>query len=161
MKKAKIYTIGFAKKSLEDFVNLIESKDICKVVDVRLKNTSQLAGFAKSKDLQFILERFLGIKYDYKISLAPTGEILSNYKIDKDWDKYTERFNKLIKSRQIENIFSGLIADGNICFLCTEDSPKHCHRRLLAEYFKSKFPEIDIIHLEKSNLKNKFQKSFS
>ena len=102
-----------------------------------------------------MLERFLGIKYDHKLTLAPTDEILNDYRKDKDWEKYVARFSELIKKRKIEGLFNDLFSRGDICFLCSEDSPKQCHRRLVAEYYRNKFSELEIIHLKKSDLKKK------
>jgi uncharacterized protein (DUF488 family) len=51
-----ICTIGFSKKSLRKFIDLLEQGNVTRIVDTRLNNTSQLAGYAKKEDLKYVLE---------------------------------------------------------------------------------------------------------
>ena len=149
-----LYTIGYTKKSLKQFIQLLKSKDIKKIIDIRLRNTSQLAGFAKADDLKYILETYEKIQYKYIPTLAPTDEILDNYKQTKNWDIYSIAFNELMKTRAMEKIIAQELNDSiNICLLCAEDIPSQCHRRLVAEYYKKFDAEISIIHLTKRDLK--------
>ena len=76
----KIYTIGYTKKSAEEFFGLLERHGIERVVDVRLKNTSQLAGFTKRDDLEYFLQRVLGADYCHTDFLAPTPDLLKAYR---------------------------------------------------------------------------------
>ena len=152
----RLYTIGFTKKKLEEFVSLLEGHKIKKVVDIRLRNDSQLAGFAKGDDLKFLLEKFLGMKYTYQPSLAPTKEMLKKYRSDKNWDDYVVSFNKLMQEREMHIILKKIISDSDgVCLLCSEDIPKQCHRRLLAEYYKEFDNSVNIMHLTKRDLKNR------
>ena len=105
-----IYTIGFTKKSLKEFVNLLKKNKITKLIDTRLSRDSQLSGFAKSKDLKYVLEEILKIKYEVVPEFFPTKELLRTYQKDKDWGKYEERFLKLIKERKLER-FKNIIFD--------------------------------------------------
>lgn len=142
-----ICTIGFAKKSLREFVNRLKKADVKKIIDVRLNNTSQLAGYAKKEDLEFILQ-LVDIEYEHHPELAPTEEILKNYKNKKiSWLDYEAEFNKLLTLRNPLNSINFEKEMGNICLLCSEDTPKQCHRRLLAEYFNKKVTEWSIKHL--------------
>ncbi|MFH1773495.1 MAG: DUF488 domain-containing protein [Methanobacteriota archaeon] len=149
----KIFTLGFTKKSLEDFVELLRRYNVERVVDVRANATSQLAGFAKSRDLEYLLEKLLKIDYIHVKELAPTQELLKRYKKNKDWGEYEKEFNGIISERRIENYFDAIARNvDSICLLCVEDKADHCHRRLIAEYFSKKFDRISIHHLTKANL---------
>jgi uncharacterized protein (DUF488 family) len=116
-------------------------------VDVRLHNTSQLAGFAKANDLAYFLRK-LGIEYEHQPLLAPTDEMLKAYKKEKgDWGAYERRFLALMSDRQIENKLTPKVLDG-ACLLCSEATPHHCHRRLVCEYLNDKWHgALEVRHL--------------
>ena len=145
---AAIYTIGFTKKSLEEFVNLLKKNKITKIIDIRLNRDSQLSGFAKSKDLKYVLEEVLKIKYEVIPEFSPTNELLKTYQKDKDWEKYEKGFSELIKERELER-FKDIVLDEKerICLLCSEEKADKCHRRLLAEFFSRLGNKVNIIHL--------------
>lgn len=118
-----------------------------RLVDVRLNNVSQLAGFTKRDDLRYFTQTICHIDYMHLPELAPTQDILDAYKKRKgDWGRYERQFLDLISKRRIENNVSREILDG-ACLLCSEDQPRHCHRRLVAEYLKDKWGDIEIQHL--------------
>jgi uncharacterized protein (DUF488 family) len=143
----KLYTIGFTKTTAEYFFSRLSKAGVKIVVDVRLNNISQLAGFAKRNDLQYFLKTVCGIGYEHRLELAPTQDILDAYKKHRgDWTVYEQRFLELLARRKIEETFSRSTVD-KACLLCSEDKPHHCHRRLVAEYLKKKWGDVDIIHL--------------
>jgi uncharacterized protein (DUF488 family) len=143
----RLYTIGFTKKNAEEFFRRLQKAGVERVIDVRLNNKSQLAGFAKQDDLKFFLKSVAGIQYQYKPEWAPTQEILDNYKKKKGtWLEYERSFNELLEERQIEKIGDRKILE-NSCLLCSEDTAEHCHRRLVAEYLKKHYKEIEVCHL--------------
>lgn len=143
----KLFTIGFTKKSAEAFFTKLKRSGSKRIVDVRLNNVSQLAGFAKRNDLQFFLREVCGMDYVHVPELAPTQDILDEYKKNKgDWSVYERKFLDLMRIRQIEKkIDPAVITDG--CLLCSEDKPHHCHRRLVAEYLKSHWGDIEVSHI--------------
>lgn len=143
----KLFTIGFTKKSARTFFTKLRESGAQRVVDVRLNNVSQLAGFAKKDDLQFFLREICHMDYVHLPILAPTAEMLDTYKKKKgEWSAYERDFLALMKSREIENNITGeQIADG--CLLCSEEKPHHCHRRLVAEYLREKWTELEIVHI--------------
>lgn len=143
----KLFTIGFTKKSARRFFELLRSSGARRVVDVRLNNVSQLAGFAKKDDLAYFAKEVCGMDYVHLPALAPTQEMLGRYKKEGgDWQDYERQFLDLMRQRRIEETISKeAIADG--CLLCSEDKPHHCHRRLVAEYLKECWGDVDIIHL--------------
>ena len=143
----KVYTIGFTKKSARKFFESLKQSGAKRVVDVRLNNVSQLAGFAKRDDLKFFLKQVCDMDYVHVPELAPTKEILDEYKkLKGDWGTYEKRFLDLMEKRRIENtIPKEVVAEG--CLLCSEDKPHHCHRRLVAEYLKERWGDLDIRHL--------------
>ena len=118
------------------------------VIDVRLRNTSQLAGFAKRDDLAFLLSEGFGIAYEYAVELAPTAEILDTYKKDHNWLAYERDYPQLLTERDALAIGRRLLARyRHPCLLCAEDTPDHCHRRLLAEYLAERISDLEIVHL--------------
>lgn len=143
----KIFTIGFTKKSARKFFEVLCAAGVRRIVDVRLNNVSQLAGFAKKDDLTYFLKELCGIDYVHLPDLAPTQEILDGYrKKHKDWDTYERQFLDLMRQRRIEQkIPKETIADG--CLLCSEDKPHHCHRRLVAQYLRDHWGDVEIRHL--------------
>ena len=142
-----LYTIGFTKKKAEQFFNTLKKVKVKRIVDVRLNNVSQLAGFAKRDDLNYFLKTICNIDYIHFPELAPNKEILDNFKKKKgDWSSYQTSFLKLIKNRQIVNKYDRKIYDGD-CLLCSEDTTDNCHRRLLAEHFRDHWPSVIIKHL--------------
>jgi uncharacterized protein (DUF488 family) len=145
--RMKIYTIGFTKKSAESFFTKLRSAGVKRLIDVRLNNVSQLAGFSKRDDLRFFVREICKADYLHLLDLAPTQDILDPYKKEKGgWGVYERAYLDLISKRKIErNLPSGLFEDA--CLLCSEDKPHHCHRRLAAEYLKSKWEDVQIEHI--------------
>ncbi|MBP7793198.1 MAG: DUF488 domain-containing protein [Candidatus Goldbacteria bacterium] len=140
-----LYTIGFTKKTAEQFFETLKNNGIKKLIDIRLNNKSQLAGFTKSENLKYFLHKLYGIEYSYMKEFAPTKQILNDYKKKKiNWDNYTQQYNELLKKRNIE-ITPEFFKDA--CLLCSEDEADKCHRRLAAEYIAGKVRGIKIIHL--------------
>lgn len=143
----KLFTIGFTKKSACRFFDLLRESGVKRILDVRINNGSQLAGFAKKDDLAYFLKEICGIDYVYLPSLAPTKELLREYRAGSvDWETYEKRFAELMRERRIEETTSkDVLSDG--CLLCSEDQPHHCHRRLVAEYLNEHWGDIEIAHL--------------
>ncbi len=143
----KLYTIGFTEKTAETFFNLLTKNNVKKIVDTRINNVSQLAGFAKGIDLKFFAQQIGNIAYEHKIDLAPTKEMLSLYREKKiTWLQYEERYLNLLDTRKITQKINMEHLHEN-CLLCSEHTPNKCHRRLLAEYLAHLNTEIKIIHL--------------
>ncbi|HKM68129.1 MAG TPA: DUF488 domain-containing protein [Candidatus Acidoferrum sp.] len=143
----RIFTIGFTKKSAESFFSLLSGSGAKRLADVRLNNSSQLAGFAKKEDLKYFLQAICGMEYVHLPDLAPTQPMLDAYKKEKgDWSAYEVQFLDLMKARAIEKTLSKeVLADA--CLLCSEDKPQLCHRRLVAEYLRDKWGKVEIIHI--------------
>ena len=143
----RVFTIGFTKKSARRFFELLHQSGAKRVVDVRLNNVSQLAGFTKKDDLAYFLEVICGMKYLHMTELAPTQEMLDEYKKQRgNWGTYEAQFLTLMTGRRIEGTVSReLIADS--CLLCSEETPDYCHRRLVAEYLKRHWGTLNITYL--------------
>ncbi|NJL18901.1 MAG: DUF488 domain-containing protein [Bdellovibrionaceae bacterium] len=142
-----LFTIGFTKRTLGSFSSFWRRSGAKRIVDVRLNNVSQLAGFAKKQDLEFFLKEICGMDYVHLPELAPTQEILDAYKKAKgDWSEYEKRFLNLMSKRRIEEtVPREIISQG--CLLCSEEKPHHCHRRLVAEYLQQNWNEVEVTHL--------------
>ena len=147
MDELRLYTIWFTQKSAEDFFTLLQKNWVKTLLDTRINNKSQLAWFTKHPDLEFFLRQFW-IDYIYEPLFAPTPELLSAYrKKEVNWDQYVVIYNKLISDRCVEKIMEKYPLD-KTCILCSEATPEHCHRRLLAVYLVKKLDEnIKIIHI--------------
>ena len=147
MSDMRLYTIGFTKKNAEQFFTTLRHNEVRNVIDVRLNNTSQLAGFAKLPDLQYFLKEIDNIDYTHRPDLAPTGELLKVFrKKTIDWDTYKQEFITLLRQRSIEGSVNPKTLD-RTCLLCSEAEPLHCHRRLVAEYLHETLGGIVICHL--------------
>lgn len=144
----KLFTIGFTQKGAELFFRLLRESGVRRIVDVRLNNLSQLAGFAKRDDLKYFAKELCNIEYTHIPDLAPTKEILEAYKKhERDWSVYEEQFFALMENRAVEKSVKPVILDGD-CLLCSEHKPDHCHRRLVAEYLNEKWGgTIPVTHL--------------
>jgi len=142
-----IFTIGFTKKSLRDFIETLRVAGVKRVVDVRLRNTSQLAGWSKQPDFAYLLEEGFGIAYEHRPMFAPTDELLDAYKKDRDWPRYEERFNRLLAERRPEAEARELLKKDSICLLCAEPKADRCHRRMVAEYLQSLASGTEVRHL--------------
>lgn len=144
----KVSTIGFTKTDARHFFGRLSSANVKVLVDVRLHNTSQLAGFAKADDLSYFLEKILGVKYLHIPMLAPTDDMLKAFKRDKgDWNEYEKKFLGLMADRKIEQRMQpSFFADA--CLLCSEATPHQCHRRLVCEYLNDKWGQsLKVQHL--------------
>ncbi len=142
----KIFTIGFTRTSAKNFFGRLRKSGAKKIIDVRLNNVYQLAGFAKRDDLKFFAEEICSVGFEHLPIFAPTKEMLDEYKKNKGpWDVYEKKFYDLMAQRKIEEVDKKIIDGG--CLLCSEDKPHHCHRRLVAEYLKDKWGDVEIVHL--------------
>lgn len=143
----KLYTIGFTKKTAEKFFEILIRNRVKRVVDIRLNNKSQLAGFAKGEDLAYLLPKVAGIEYAYAPEYAPTKELLDGYRDEKvPWREYEVEYLRILEERGIKkNINWSQFEDA--CLLCSEETAENCHRRLLAEYLASLNKDIEVIHL--------------
>jgi uncharacterized protein (DUF488 family) len=145
----KLYTIGFTEKTAEEFFTLLQKSKVKKILDVRINNISQLAGFAKGKDLAYFAKAIVGANYEHNVELAPTKELLKDYRDKKvDWVQYEKEYINILHKRNILKKLDVSNLNGT-CLLCSEHKPDMCHRRLLAEYLQKANKKIEIIHLTK------------
>lgn len=144
----EIYSIGFTQSTAANFFRRLKEADIKRLVDVRLNNVSQLAGFAKRDDLSFFLKEICHAEYRHEPLLAPNQEMLDTYKKQKgSWQDYERRFLSLMSYRKIEeNVYKTMFEVPTV-LLCSEHTAEHCHRRLVLEYLQDKWGDIEIIHL--------------
>ena len=143
----RLFTMGFTQKSARQFFTQLIDAGVRRVVDVRLNNVSQLAGFTKRADLEYFLQQIGQIGYVHLPELAPTQELLDRYKKRRgSWAEYEAEFLQLMARRRIEEQLSPDLLDGG-CLLCSESTPDRCHRRLVAEYLREKWSRLEIHHL--------------
>lgn len=144
-----LYTMGFTQKSAQQFFELIKSNNIDMLVDIRLNNKSQLAGFTKGDDLRYFLTEICNCEYQHCIEYAPTKDILDNYKKKTIcWEEYEKQYVTLIQNRNNIHKFAERFAKyAAVCLLCSEPIPDKCHRRLLSEIILAENPEITVKHL--------------
>jgi uncharacterized protein (DUF488 family) len=141
----EIYSIGFTQKTAAQFFSLLKQHGIRRLLDVRLNNVSQLAGFAKRDDLKFFLHEICHADYIHDPTLAPTQQMLDRYKKEKTpWSEYESAFLTLIADRKIESTLDPQIFSIPTVLLCSELTPDHCHRRLLLEYLQQNWPHLNI-----------------
>ena len=143
----QLFTIGFTQKNAEQFFGLLRNAGIRRVLDIRLNNVSQLAGFTKRDDLRFFLREICHAEYHHFPLCAPTEEILTAYKKNGTaWEAYEKQFVPLLSARHIESFLKPELLDFG-CLLCSEPTPDKCHRRLVAEYLRDYYKDIKTVHL--------------
>lgn len=143
----RLHTLGFTKKDARSFFTLLRESDVRQVVDVRLRSRSQLSGFARADDLEFLLEELCRIGYREEPLLAPTPELLAAVRGGSiAWPAFETRYRDLLARRRVEQLLVPAELDG-ACLLCSEHEPRFCHRRLAAEYLRDRWPGVDIVHL--------------
>jgi uncharacterized protein (DUF488 family) len=144
----EIYTIGFTQTSAEHFFSRLSGARIQRLLDVRLNNTSQLAGFAKARDLSYFLRELVDAGYQHEPLLAPTQDLLDEYKKRKgDWASYERAFLALMSKRHIADTLTAAEFEARTALLCSEATAEHCHRRLVAEHLAEHWPAVEIVHL--------------
>ncbi len=144
----EIYTIGFTKKTAEEFFESLRRAGIKRVIDVRLNNKSQLASFTKRDNIGYLLKELCGADYIHMPELSPTKDILDDYKKKRiTWDEYEKHFGTILTERAIEKRIDKRLFDVPTALLCSEPEPDHCHRRLVAAYLHDKWDGVSIIHL--------------
>jgi uncharacterized protein (DUF488 family) len=147
MSQITIFTIGYSKRSAEEFFETLKKVSVKRVIDIRLNNLSQLAGFTKKQDLPYLLREICDLDYTHMLELAPTQEILDAYRKNHgQWEDYEREFKKLIRRRKIDEIVPRSAMDGG-CLLCSEYDPAICHRRLVTEYLQEKWENVEIQHI--------------
>jgi uncharacterized protein (DUF488 family) len=144
-----LYTIGFAGKRAERFFGLLSDHGVRRLIDIRLNPGGQLAGFAKRDDLPYFLRRLAnGCDYVHLAALAPTKQMLKDYRADGDWERYAARFEQRMDERSVPaSLDRALFETLPCCLLCSEPTPEHCHRRLAAERLARAWPGVEIVHL--------------
>lgn len=144
----EIFTIGFTQKTAGEFFGALKQSGITRLIDIRLNNSSQLAGFTKRDDLSYFLHEICGAAYVHEPLLAPTADILDAYKKKEiSWEQYEDRFRALLALRAADQKISREHFDGRTVLLCSEPKPEKCHRRLVAEYLKEKWGDVEVKHL--------------
>ena len=144
----EICSIGFTQKSAREFFGALKTHGIERLMDVRLSNTSQLAGFAKQADLAYFLKEICGAEYVHEPLLAPSEELFTAYRKEKgSWEALTRGYLKLLKARKVESVLDKAGFRKKTVLLCSEATPEKCHRRLALEYLQRHWPEITIHHL--------------
>ena len=143
----RLFTIGFTRKSARQFFGLLQESGASSLVDIRLNNVSQLSGFAKKADLEFFCARLCSMEYRHEPLLAPTADILDAYRKKRiGWSEYEQAFLELLHNRHVEKVIEPALLD-NAVLLCSEESPRHCHRRLVSQYLAAHWAEVEVIHL--------------
>ncbi len=144
----EICTIGFTQTTAERFFTRLADARVERLLDVRLNNSSQLAGFAKAKDLPYFLRALVGATYEHAPVLAPTQQLLDAYKKRKgDWATYRREFLALMERRKIQHVLSPESFERRTALLCSEPTAEHCHRRLVAEFLEEHWTEVTVVHL--------------
>ncbi len=144
----EIFSIGFTHKTARDFFEMLKANRIERLLDVRLSNTSQLAGFTKQADLEYFLHEICGAVYEHESLLAPSVELFRAYRKEKgSWDDLASGYLKLLTARKVESVLPKSSFKKRTVLLCSEASPDECHRRLALEYLQKHWPEVKIHHL--------------
>ncbi|MEZ4494755.1 MAG: DUF488 domain-containing protein [Dehalococcoidia bacterium] len=144
----RIATIGFTQSTAESFFGRIRTSGQPLVVDVRVHNRSQLAGFAKRDDLAYFLRELCDVDYVEEPVLAPTEDLVAAYRHKKiDWEEFAGQYRALLKERDVIGHLDRARYEPGVILLCSEPKAEHCHRRFAAEYIAEHWPGVEIEHL--------------
>ena len=143
-----LYTIGFTGKSARDFFESLREVEARYLLDVRLRNDSQLASFTKKGNIESLTQELTSLTYRELPILAPKEEMFKQYRTDKDWARYEQKYIQFLRERDVTSEIDRSHFDGGAVLLCSEPKPERCHRRLAAEYLRDElFEEACIIHI--------------
>ena len=53
---------------------------------------------------------------------------------------------RFMRERRIEETVDPALLDAG-CLLCSEGQPHQCHRRLVAEYLRERWGDVEVVHL--------------
>lgn len=144
----RLYTIGFTRKSARQFFDALQRNGVKRLIDIRLNNTSQLAGFTKKEDLAYLAEAVAGIEYRHMPELGPSQAVFDGLKKHKgSWADYERQFEALLRERRAIERLDRSLFDTPSCLLCTEPTAEQCHRRLVGEAIQARWPDIELAHL--------------
>ncbi len=144
----EIYTIGFTKKSAAEFFDTLRRAGIRRLIDIRLKNSAQLAGFTKRDDLAYFLREICQAEYRHEPLLAPTPEMLERYRKRRGtWDEYERQFLRLMEQRHIDEALDPTLFAVPTVLLCSEPTAERCHRRLVVEFLRTRWKDVQPVHL--------------
>ena len=140
----KLFTIGYSKKSAEEFFDLLRANNVKRVVDIRRHNTNQLAGFTKKDDLAWFLSVIADIDYQHVLELAPSEDLMHAYR--KEGLPFDE-FSAQLRTQFDEREMPTKATFDRAALLCSEADPSTCHRLIAAQYLAEKWSGVEIIHL--------------
>lgn len=129
-----ICTIGYTQKSAKELFSLLTTAKVQIVVDIRENVGYQVSGYTFPRDFGYFCELHQ-IKYVHLKILAPSKDIRERYKKNKNWKEYYNAFikhfgnTKALADEKVKEVLYG--TNETICFLCTEPTPKFCHRRIV------------------------------
>ena len=143
-----VFTIGFTRRSAAEFFGALKQAGVKRLLDVRLRNRSQLAGYSKRDDLRYFLSEICDAEYVHQPLLAPTQELLREYQGKRvSWAEYESRFLALMAERRIEEALDRDLLVVPTVLLCSENTAERCHRRLVLEYLSDKWGSLPVQHL--------------
>jgi uncharacterized protein (DUF488 family) len=145
----KLYSIGFTQKSAQKFFKLLRDNGVQRLIDIRIHPQGQLSGFARQEDLPYFLLELAGqCQYLYLPDLAPSEEMMKEYRKDGNWVRYEARFEALMDERNIpDGLDRSIFESATGCLLCSEASPEHCHRRLVTERLARHWTGLEVVYL--------------
>ena len=144
----KIYTMGFTGKTAREFFEKLQETDAKYLLDIRIHNNSQLAGFTKKGNIEYFIERLTSLIYQKLPLFAPSEEMFKQYRKDGDWSTYEQKYLQLMKDRKVAQETDKTLFENGVVLLCSEPTPEKCHRRLAAEFLRDEvFKEAFISHI--------------
>ncbi len=144
----RLYTIGFTQKSAETFFGALKRAGVRRLIDIRLNNSSQLAGFTKHQDLPYLLRELCGADYVHEPLLAPTQELIDRYRKQKgSLAEFRTAYLRLLAQRRVADKLDRALFEGPAVLLCAEPEPERCHRSFAAEYLALQWPDLEPVHL--------------
>lgn len=125
----ELFTIGYEKRDLEEFVGLLVEHKVEVLADVRKNAISRKKGFSKTA-LRNAVEA-AGIKYEHFRELGNPSELR---KSSKTVDECLEAYSNYMSDKWDDTIggLLGVATQSKACLMCYELDPAECHRTVVA-----------------------------
>ncbi len=133
-----LFTLSAYETTAEQFFETLKKQKADLVLDVRLRNTNQLCGFTKEKDLAYFVHNIAGAQYVHDLLFAPDSDLLDVYtKHVIDWNGYRQAYLSEMEERNARSVFAQKYQQyASICILGTATSHRRSHSEALLEYLE-------------------------
>ena len=138
-----IFTIGYQRKSIDSFLNILIKEKTHILVDIRHNPWSMKYGFTKYT-LQTLCNK-LNINYQHIPELGIPSTMRQHLKTKNDYDELFKNYSKYLKNhpQQLQKLKTHS-KNKRLALMCFEEDPVLCHRHILGEHLQQIETEVTI-----------------